>query len=75
MKKEKKQEIMEKEKITRESLRQIELGGSKTFFAINPAEVESVRATAYQMGKLLECKFTVAAEYATRSVTVTRLPL
>lgn len=66
---------MESQKVTRDALRDLEMGQTQVFKNLSPAEIETARATASQMGRLLECKFTVSSNYDARTVTITKTAL
>ena len=63
---------MSEQKVTRDALREMEFGIPVVFTGINPNEVESARAACSQMSRLLECRFTVSADYDAKTVTITK---
>ena len=63
---------MKKTKITRNDFRKMVLGVPMTFTDMEPNNIESARTSAYQMGRLMNCKFTVSADYDARTVTITK---
>ncbi len=63
---------MKKEKITRDDIRAIGEGETKTFELGTMGACESGRVTAYTMQRHLGCKFHVRTNYANKTVTVTR---
>ena len=63
---------MKKTKITRNDFRKMVLGVPVKFTDIEPNNIESARTSAYQMGRLMNCKFTVSADYDARTVTITK---
>ena len=63
---------MKKPKITRNDFRNMVLGVPVKFVDIEPKDVESARTSAYQMGRLLECRFRVMSDYEAKTVTITR---
>lgn len=63
---------MSEQKVTRDALREMEFGIPVLFTGVSPNEVESARAACSQMSRLLECRFTVSADYDARTVTITK---
>lgn len=63
---------MSEQKVTRDALREMEFGIPVVFTGVSPNEVESARAACSQMSRLLECRFTVSADYDARTVTITK---
>ncbi len=66
---------MKKEKITRDDIRVIAEGETKTFELGTIGACESGRVTAYTMQSHLGCKFHVQTDYANKTLTVTRRAL
>ena len=63
---------MKKTKITRNDFREMVLGVPVKFTDMEPKDVETARASASQMGRLLECRFRVTSDYEAKTVTITR---
>ena len=61
---------MGKATISRDEFRSMEFGVPVTFTDMEPNNIESARTSAYQMGRLMNCKFTVSADYDARTVTI-----
>ncbi len=62
-------------KLTRDDLRSIEDGESKTFKLASASACNSGKASAYQFQYLLGCKFRVQTNYAENTLTITRSAL
>lgn len=59
-------------RVTREDLKGIPLGCSKTFALENAKACDSAKATAYQMQNILGCKFKVSTDYSKNEIQITR---
>lgn len=66
---------MTKEKITRDDLRAMADGETKTFELGTVGACESGRVTAYTMQHYMGCKFSVRTNYANKTLTITRQAL
>ena len=62
---------MKTEKVTREELRSMEMGESRTFELPNAQACDNGKAVAYQMQNLLGCKFSVTTDYTANKLTIT----
>ncbi len=62
-------------KLTREDLRNMAMGETKTFRVANAQACDSGKATTYQMRNILQCRFEVQTDYATNTLTITKNPL
>lgn len=59
-------------RVTREDLKGIPVGGSRVF-ALNSAKAcDSAKATAYQMQNILGCKFKIATDYSKNEIQIAR---
>ena len=63
------------EKVTREDLRQIPVGGSRTFGLPNAKACDNAKTVAYQLQRVLGCKFSAKTNYEDNSVTFTKTEL
>lgn len=61
------------EKLTREDLRSIQIGETRTFFLPNARACDTGKSVAYQYQNILGCKFSVQTDYAACSLSITRL--
>ena len=64
-----------KDKLTREDLRSIEMGESKTFRLTDAAAIMSAAVNAAQTGTIDGCRYSCSRDYVEMTITVTRLPL
>lgn len=60
------------ERITREDLRGMAMGETRTFILSNAQQCDNGKSTAYQMQNLLGCKFSVQTDYAKNELTITK---
>lgn len=63
------------EKLTRDDLRSINVGETKTFTLPNARACDNGKSLAYQFQNILECKFKVATNYQSNQLTITRTTL
>lgn len=63
------------EKVTREVLRSMAMGESRTFDLPTVEACESGKATAYQYQNMLGCKFQAQTDYASKKLTLTKCAL
>lgn len=63
------------EKITREVLRQMAVGETKTFTLPNAQACDNGKSIAYQFQNLIGCKFSVSTDYVNNKLTITKNPL
>ncbi len=63
---------MKTEKVTREELRSMEMGESRTFELPNARACDNGKSVAYQMQNLLGCKFSATTDYPTNTLTITK---
>ena len=60
------------EKITRDDLRSMQSGETRTWQLPNAYAVDSARTTASQLTALEGVKYTVSSNYAERQITITK---
>ena len=65
---------MKTERVTREDLRSIHMGESRTFELPSYAAVQSARTAAYALGRIEGCRFTYTVEPDRNVITITRMP-
>ena len=63
------------EKLTREDLRSIGMGESKTFHLADAAALASAAVNAAQTGPIDGCRYSCSRDYVEMTITVTKLPL
>ncbi len=63
------------EKVTREDLRAIPVGASRTFGLPNAQACDNAKTVAYQLQRVLGCKFSAKTNYNINSVTFTKFEL
>ena len=63
---------LKKERLTRDDLRNMKMGESKTLHLPNALAIDSAAVTAAHMGKLDGCKYSCSRDYVENSVTVTK---
>lgn len=59
-------------KLTRDDLRSIEVGRTRTFYLPDAKACDNGKALAYQFQNLLGCKFSVRTDYVAYTLTITR---
>lgn len=59
-------------KLTRDDLRSIDVGKTKTFYLPDAKACDNGKSLAYQFQNLLGCKFSVQTDYAANTLTITR---
>lgn len=59
-------------KLTRDDLRSIEMGRTKTFSLPDAKACDNGKALAYQFQNLIGCKFSVQTDYTACTLTITR---
>ncbi len=59
-------------KLTRDDLRSLEIGETKTFHLSDAKACDNGKSVAYQLQNLLGCKFNVKTDYAANTLTITR---
>ncbi len=64
--------MVKTEKVTREDLRQIPDGGSRTFALPNAQACDNAKTVAYQYARILGCKFRARTDYDHSRVTFTK---
>ncbi len=62
------------EKLTREDLRSIGVGETKTFYLTDAAAIMSAAVNAAQTGAIDGCKFKCSRDYVENTITITKLP-
>ena len=60
------------ERVTREDLRNMAMGETRTFDLPNAQQCDNGKSTAYQMQNLLSCKFNVQTDYSKNQLTITK---
>lgn len=60
------------EKLTRDDLRSINVGETKTFTLLDAKACDNGKVLAYQFQNLLGCKFSVRTDYVANTLTITR---
>jgi len=65
---------MKTDKVTREDLRAIHEGESRTFELPTYAAVLSAKASAYAFGRVEECRFQCNCDSLAPVITITRMP-
>lgn len=64
---------MKQGRVTRDDLRAIPKGQTRTFELPSAAACDSGKSMAYQMQNILSCKFTCETNYTENTLTITRL--
>lgn len=59
-------------RLTREDLRSIPMGETKTFTLMSAQACDNGKALTYQFQNLIGCKFSVRTDYAACTLTITR---
>jgi hypothetical protein len=59
-------------KLTRDDLRSIDVGKTKTFYLPDAKACDNGKALTYQTQNLMGCKFSVKTDYAANTLTITR---
>lgn len=59
-------------KLTRDDLRSIDVGKTKTFYLPDAKACDNGKSLAYQFQNLLGCKFSVQTDYTANTLTITR---
>ena len=63
------------EKVTREHLRAMNVGETRTFTLPNAQACDNGKTTAYQMQNIERCKYSVQTDYVNNRLTVTKIPV
>jgi hypothetical protein len=63
---------MKQDKVTREDLRAIRSGETRTFELPSAAACDSGKSMAYQMQNILGCKFSCETNYTENTLSITR---
>lgn len=63
-----------RDKVTRDALREMREGETWTFKLANAQACDTSKSAVYQMQNILQCDFTVQTDYASNTLTVTKLP-
>lgn len=66
------QSKMKVEKVTREDLRTMQMGETKSFLLPNAQACDNGKSVAYQMQNLLGCKFSISTDYTSNKLTITK---
>jgi 3-phenylpropionate/cinnamic acid dioxygenase small subunit len=67
--------MAEIEKVTREHLRAMNVGETRTFTLPNAQACDNGKATAYQVQNLEHCKYSVQTDYVNNRLTITKNPV
>mgnify|MGYP006874345933 FL=1 len=59
-------------KLTRDDLRSIDVGRTKTFYLPDAKACDNGKSLAYQFQNFLGCKFSVQTDYTANTLTITR---
>lgn len=65
-------EARNNKKLTRDDLRLIEVGKTKTFVLPDAKACDNGKALTYQFQNLIGCKFSVRTDYKANTLTITR---
>ena len=63
------------ERITRDALRAMNIGETRTFKLPDAQACDTGKSTAYQMQNVLRCKFSVQTNYTENTLTITKSAL
>lgn len=63
------------ERVTRDALRAMSYGETRTFDLPDAQACDNGKSTAYQMQNLLRCRFTVSTDYVNNRLTITKYAL
>lgn len=63
---------MKTKKVTREDLRNMQMGETKVFDLPNAQACDNGKSVAYQMQNLLGCKFSIFTDYTSNRLTITK---
>lgn len=63
------------EKLTRDDLRNMKMGETKTFSLSGALACDAGKTTCYQMQNILKCKFSVSTDYVNNKLTVSKKEL
>lgn len=59
-------------KLTRDDLRSIDVGKTKTFYLPDAKACDNGKSLTYQFQNLMGCKFSVKTDYTAHTLTITR---
>lgn len=65
---------MEKNKVTTETLREIQVGDTIVFALPDASAINTGKAIAYRLGPILRCRFRAASDFVNNTLTLTKLP-
>lgn len=60
------------ERVTRDALRAMGIGETRTFKLPDAQACDNGKSTAYQMQNVLRCKFSVQTNYTDNTLTITK---
>ena len=60
------------EKVTRDALRAMAVGETRTFELPDAQACDNGKSTAYQMQNLLRCRFSVSTDYVNNRLSITK---
>ena len=67
--------MAEIEKVTREHLRAMAVGETRTFTLPNAQACDNGKTTAYQVQNLEHCRYSVQTDYVNNQLTITKNPV
>lgn len=65
---------MEKNKVTTEALRKMQVGETIVFALPDASAINTGKAIAYRAKHILRCQFKAASDFANNTLTLTKLP-
>lgn len=63
------------ERVTRDALRAMDIGETRTFDLPNAQACDNGKSVAYQLQNQLRCKFSVQTDYVNNRLTITKSAL
>ena len=63
------------DKVTRDALRAMAIGETRSFDLPNAQACDNGKSVAYQMQNLLRCRFSVSTDYVNNRLTITKSAL
>ncbi|MCM1020861.1 MAG: hypothetical protein NC403_01490 [Muribaculaceae bacterium] len=65
---------MEKNKVTTETLREMQVGETIVFVLPDASAINTGKAIAYRLGPMLRCRFRAASDFVNNTLSLTKLP-
>lgn len=62
------------ERVTRDALRAMGMGETRTFDLPNAKACDNGKSVAYQLQNQLQCRFTVSTDYVNNRLSITKNP-